>query len=77
MLARCLTQANSTAPYSDTASPPLGLPGVLDPALDKRLSYRTMIRSEVGSRPISLQQAGAMFDPGKFYGMLRRQLVVR
>ncbi|WP_267427028.1 hypothetical protein [Methylobacterium sp. GC_Met_2] len=26
---------------------------------------------EVGGRPISLQQARAMFDPGKFYGMLR------
>ncbi|WP_279600580.1 hypothetical protein [Methylobacterium sp. J-077] len=24
-----------------------------------------------GGRPISLQQARAMFDPGKFYGMLR------
>ncbi|MGU3407688.1 hypothetical protein [Methylobacterium brachiatum] len=26
---------------------------------------------DVGGRPISLQQARAMFDPGKFYGMLR------
>ncbi|MCJ2065822.1 hypothetical protein MKK63_24400, partial [Methylobacterium sp. J-088] len=26
---------------------------------------------EVGGRPISLQQARAMFDPGRFYGMLR------
>ena len=26
---------------------------------------------EVGGRPISLQQARAMFDPGKFFGMLR------
>ena len=26
---------------------------------------------EVGGRPISLQQARAMFDPGKFYGTLR------
>jgi hypothetical protein len=26
---------------------------------------------EVGGRPISLQQARAMFDPGKFYGALR------
>jgi hypothetical protein len=26
---------------------------------------------DVGVRPISLQQARAMFDPGKFYGMLR------
>ncbi|MCJ2116546.1 hypothetical protein MKK65_08125 [Methylobacterium sp. J-001] len=25
---------------------------------------------DVGTRPISLQQARAMFDPGKFYGML-------
>ena len=27
--------------------------------------------AEVGGRPISLQQARAMFDPGKFYGTLR------
>ncbi|MCJ2097993.1 hypothetical protein [Methylobacterium sp. E-046] len=26
---------------------------------------------DVGGRPISLQQARAMFDPGKFYGALR------
>jgi hypothetical protein len=26
---------------------------------------------EIGGRPISLQQARAMFDPGKFYGTLR------
>ena len=26
---------------------------------------------DVGGRPISLQQARAMFDPSKFFGMLR------
>lgn len=32
---------------------------------------------EVGRRPISLHQARAMFDPGKFYGMLRNAGVSR
>ncbi|MCJ2102234.1 hypothetical protein [Methylobacterium sp. E-046] len=30
-----------------------------------------MAAPDVGGRPISLQQARAMFDPGKFYGALR------
>ncbi|MGU3666233.1 hypothetical protein ACLBX9_18770 [Methylobacterium sp. A49B] len=30
-----------------------------------------MSAPEAGGRPISLQQARAMFDPGRFYGMLR------
>ena len=62
--------AQQSSPYSQLAN---ALKGVAAGQQQKQgqKAGGMMGAPEVGGRPISLQQARAMFDPGKFYGALR------
>ncbi len=62
--------APQSSPYSQLAS---ALKGVAAGQQQEQAQKAggMMGAPEVGGRPITLHQARAMFDPGKFYGMLR------
>ena len=60
--------AQQNSPYSQLAN---ALKGVAAQQKQGQGGGGAMRAPEAGGRPMSLQQARAMFDPGKFYGMLR------